>query len=72
MKDVDLASHHIVVRNGQGGKDRVTLLALRIKAHMQCHVHDVKKLHVQDVEKGCGRVYLPYALKKKYPNIDRE
>ena len=67
-----MASHHLVVRDGQGGKDRVTLRPLRIKTHMQCHVHDVKKLHVQDVEKGFGRVYLPYALERKYPNIDRE
>jgi integron integrase len=72
VKDVDFAYNNIVVRDGKGGKDRVTVLPLNVKTQMQRHVHDVKKLHEQDLEKGFGRVYLPYALERKYPNADRE
>jgi integron integrase len=72
VKDVDFAYNHIVVRDGKGGKDRVTVLPLNVKTQMQRHLHDVKKLHEQDLEKGFGRVYLPYALERKYPNADRE
>jgi integron integrase len=72
VKDVDFAYNTIVVRDGKRGRDRVTVLPLNVKVQMQRHVHDVKKLHEQDLEKGFGRVYLPYALERKYPNADRE
>jgi site-specific recombinase XerD len=49
VKDVDFAYNHIVVRDGKGGKDRVTMLPLNVKTQMQRHVHDVKKLHDQDL-----------------------
>jgi integron integrase len=72
VKDVDFAYNTIVVRDGKEGRDRVTVLPLNIKVQMQRHVHDVKKLHEQDLEKGFGRVYVPYALERKDPNADRE
>jgi integron integrase len=72
VKDVDFAYNHIVVRDGKGGKDRVTVLPLNVKAQLQPHMHDVKRLHDQDLENGFGRVYLPHALERKYPNADRE
>jgi integrase len=72
VKDVDFVYNHIVVRDGKGGRDRVTVLPLNVKTQMQRHMHDVKRLHDQDLEKGFGRVYLPYALERKYPNADRE
>ena len=72
VKDVDFAYNHIVVRDGKGDKDRVTVLPLNVKAQMQRHIQGVKKLHDQDLEAGFGRVYLPYALERKYPNATRE
>jgi integron integrase len=72
VKDVDFSYNHIVVRDGKGGRERVTVLPLNVKVQMQRHVHDVKKLHEQDLEKGFGRVYLPYALERKHPNASRE
>jgi len=72
VKDVDFAYNQIVVRDGKGHKDRVTMLPQNIKAPIQRHLHDVQKLHAQDLQAGAGHVYLPYALERKYPNASRE
>lgn len=62
----------IVVRDGKGRKDRVPMLPRQVKASLQRHLHDVQRLHMQDVQAGAGHVYLPYALERKYPNASRE
>jgi integron integrase len=72
VKDVDFTYNHIVVRDGKGRKDRVTMLPQQVKAPLQRHLHDVQQLHGQDVQAGAGHVYLPYALERKYPNASRE
>ena len=71
VKDVDFTYNQIVVRDGKGHKDRVTMLPQQAKAPLQRHLHDVRQLHVQDVQAGAGHVYLPYALERKYPNASR-
>jgi integron integrase len=72
VKDVDFAYNQIVVRDGKGHKDRVTMLPQHVKAPLQRHLHDVRKLHAQDLQTGAGHVYLPYALERKYPNTSHE
>ena len=72
VKDVDFAYNHLVVRDGKGDKDRVTMLPLNVKAPLERHLQDVKQLHDQDLAEGFGRVYLPYALERKYPNANQE
>ena len=72
VKDVDFARGQIVVREGKGDKDRVTMLPERLKGELQAHLHRVKLLHDKDLREGFGRVYLPHALARKYPNADRE
>ena len=67
-KDVDFSYNQIVVRDGKGHKDRLTMLPQHVKAPLQRHLHDVKKLHAQDLQAGAGHVYLPDALERKYPN----
>ena len=59
VKDVDFAYNQIVVRDGKGHKDRVTMLPQQVKAPFQRHLHDVQQLHAQDVQTGAGHVYLP-------------
>ena len=59
MKDVDFTYNHIVVRDGKGRKDRVTMLPQQVKAPLQRQLHDVHKLHAQDAQAGAGHVYLP-------------
>jgi len=72
VKDVDFAQGQIIVRNGKGMKDRVTMLPNSLKVSLQEHLHRVKILYEQDLSKGRGDVYLPYALERKYPNANRE
>jgi len=72
VKDVDFARNQIVVREGKGDKDRMTMLPDRLKAELQTHLERVKLLHETDVADGFGRVHLPHALARKYPNADLE
>ena len=68
VKDVDFASFEISVRDGKGGKDRVTMLPRALAGPLQTHVAAAKALHQADLAAGGGSVWLPGALAKKYPN----
>lgn len=72
VKDVDFARREILVRDGKGFKDRVTMLPSTLAEPLKAHLQRVKDLHQQDLEAGFGAVYLPYALDKKYPNAGRD
>jgi integron integrase len=72
VKDVDFARHEILVREGKGFKDRVTMLPEAVAAPLKAHLAKVKALHNEDLEQGGGEVYLPFALDKKYPKAGRE
>jgi integron integrase len=71
-KDVDLALNQIVVRDGKGWKDRVTMLPQRIKPDLEKHLARVREIHRRDLASDGGRVYLPDALERKFPNANRE
>ena len=72
VKDIDFAQRQIIVRDGKGEKDRVTMLPESLVAPLQAHLQSVERLHQEDLARGFGAVYLPYALERKYPNADRE
>ena len=72
VKDVEFSRHEIIVREGKGAKDRVTMLPESVIEPLQLHLAKVKSLHKKDVATGGGDVYLPFALDKKYPNAGRE
>jgi len=72
IKDVDFAQHQIIVRDGKGMKDRVTLLPEILVLLLQEHLRHVKLIHAGDLVKGYGSVYLPFALERKYPHANRE
>ena len=72
VKDVDFARREILVREGKGFKDRVTMLPEAVIAALQAHLVKVKALHAEDLAQGYGEVYLPFALDKKYRNAGRE
>jgi len=57
-----------MVRAAKGMKDRGTVLPDHLRPALQEHLERVKLLHQDDMAKGYGRVYLPYALGRKYPN----
>src|SRR6266705_1043763 len=68
VKDLDFTSHQIVVRDGNGAQDRVTMLPQALVAPLQRHLIKVQALHEEDVAEGYGDVDLPYALARTYPN----
>jgi len=74
VKDVDYSMNQIVVRDGKGKKDRITVLPDGVKPALKDHLVYVKRLHQSDLSEseGYGRVYLPNALARKYPNADRQ
>src|SRR5262245_1690590 len=72
VKDVDFAQHVLLVRDGKGEKDRITMLPENVMAPLQEHLMRVKQVHAQDLADGYGAVYLPYALERKYPNAGHE
>ncbi len=72
IKDLDLKQHQIIVRDGKGSRDRVTMLASVLDSPPEQHLAKVRLMHQQDLGAGMGRVYLPDALARKYPNADRE
>jgi integron integrase len=72
VKDVDFTTNQILVRDGKGQKDRITMLPASVKEPLLAHLRDVWRLHQRDVREGAGRVVLPQALARKYPTADRE
>jgi integron integrase len=72
VKDIDFSRDEIVVRAGKGDKDRHTTLPTSIKESLFRHIEAVRCQHQEDIEKGLGRVALPNALDRKYPNADKE
>ncbi|MGH8399164.1 MAG: integron integrase [Gammaproteobacteria bacterium] len=72
VKDVEFSQHAIIVREGKGGKDRVTMLPESVIQPLRLHLAKVKALHQEDMEEGFGEVYLPFALARKYPNAAHE
>jgi integron integrase len=72
VKDIDFDQNHIIVRDGKGFKDRVTVLPASLKGPLSDHLKRVNLLHENDIALGFGRVHLPYALEVKYPQANRE
>ena len=66
VKDMDLAKREIVVRDGKGGKDRVTLLPARVVEPLRAHLEMVRRQHEADLANGAGSVELPWAIERKY------
>lgn len=72
VKDIDFQYGQITVRDGKGGKDRVTTLPDPLREPLLRHLERVKALHQLDLRQGYGQVYLPFALERKYPNASRQ
>jgi len=72
IKDVNFDRGELTVRDGKGGKDRVTMLPVAMKGRLFDHVTRVKMQHEAELTAGRGSVALPGALRAKYPNAPRE
>jgi len=71
VKDVEFERREIVIRDGKGAKDRVTVLPENLVLPLQQHLAGVKRVHLRDLAAGFGDVWLPDALDLKYPNAGR-
>lgn len=72
VQDIDFVRNEILVRDGKGAKDRVTMLPESLKAALREHLGKVKAIHDRDLGAGWGRVELPHALDRKYPGAPVE
>ncbi len=72
VKDVDFRRNEILVRDGKGQKDRVTILPVAARQSLWEHLERVRSQHQRDLARGLGRVPLPDALARKYPDADRQ
>lgn len=71
VKDVEFERRELIVRDGKGGKDRVTVLPENLLLPLRQHLSHVRSQHDDDLRKGFGAVWLPHALSVKYPNASR-
>lgn len=72
VKDIDFGYHQILVRDGKGQKDRITLLPELLVESLQKQLQRARKIHETDLREGFGEVHLPYALARKYPRAGYE
>ncbi|CAK6701321.1 integron integrase [Synechococcus sp. CBW1107] len=68
VQDLDFSRKQLTVRDGKGSKDRRTMLPSRVGEKLRLHLEKVRRLHQTDLAEGYGRVQLPHALGRKYPN----
>ena len=71
VKDIEFERREIVVREGKGNKDRVTVLPENLIMPLKAHLEKVKALHQRDLDAGFGEVFMPDALAKKYPKAGK-
>jgi integron integrase len=72
VKDLDFERLEILVRDGKGAKDRVTMMPVNLAESLKVHLTRVQELHREDLAAGYGDVFLPFALARKYPNAGRD
>jgi integron integrase len=72
VKDIEMERGQVVVRQGKGRKERVTVLPSSVRTRLASHLDRVRQQHRSDIDKGFGRAPLPDALVRKYPNADRQ
>lgn len=71
VADLDFGNRRLIVRDGKGGKDRITMLPQQLIKPLKKHLTGVNRCYRQDIEAGCCNVYLPQALARKYPQAHK-
>ena len=72
VKDIYFTTNQILIRDGKGQKDRVTMLPASAREPLRQHLQEVKTQHQKDLENHYAGTSLPYALERKYPNASKE
>jgi len=70
VKDVDFSRRELMIREAKGNKDRVTVMPAAVVESLTRHVDSWRRAHALEKERGMGRVPLPGALARKYPDAD--
>lgn len=71
VKDIEFERREILIREGKGNKDRVTVLPENLIEPLRLQMAKVRNLHTEDLDAGYGEVWLPDALEQKYPRAGR-
>jgi len=72
VKDIDFSYNKVYIFDSKSLKDRTIPLPMKLKLMLQAQVEKVSELHKEDLLKGYGTVYMPYAFERKYPNAYKE
>ncbi len=72
VKDVEFSRCELTVRDGKGGRDRVTMLPGAVVVPLRDHLREVRRMHQRDLADGWGRAPVPDALDRKYPSAPTE
>lgn len=72
VKDIAFDEGHLIVRNGKGDQDRITVLPESCREALREQIRVVRVRHEEDRELGGGEVWLPHALERKYPAASSE
>jgi integron integrase len=72
IKDVDLGYLQITVRDGKGGRERITMVPVQLAEGLRQQIEKVVRLHEEDLSAGAGEVYLPHAFARKAPRAAKE
>lgn len=72
VKNLNFARREILVKDAKGNKDRITMLPYVVAVELKRHLREMRVHHEAGLAKGLGRVKLPTALDRKYPNAGRE
>ena len=71
VKDLEFERRELIIRDGKGGKDRITMLPDSLLEPLWTHLDKVRALHERDLAEGFGAVYLPDALAEKFKAAPR-
>jgi integrase len=69
VKDIDFASHEIVIRGGKGDKDRLTMLPVGVEGRLRSHLEEVRALHGRDLRRGGGGPTSPMRSRASFPGL---
>lgn len=69
---MDFGYLQITIREGKGGRDRLTMMPVQLADGLRRQIAKVEELHEEDLSAGGGEVYLPHALVRKGPGAAKE
>jgi integron integrase len=72
IKDIDFDQNLIVVRDGKGEQDRVTMLPETLRDLIKHQIERVAYLHALDQKNEVPGVFIPYSIEKKYPSVSKD